>query len=316
MEGEQPYLGDLLTMVIIHLLTGMILQVLNQHGPLPVQPGLPNFLSRLFLFLSGRAVLASLPNETNGCGVWSQTHISHCNICKLAQPIMLQYIAKINDKAPNMFVETCWDGESTCPFYRTQKQQNLEPASILTHEKRKNSSGDLPMLTYSQVQPRCHELPWLYQRPRNQVPMAHVVMFCTWNWTFRVHLEIHWLIPSFPTNHNDWRHLSQAMLYVWAARSEAAKPTVMLVVSIWVLCFCQGTFQITCYLLESGSDKTNGQVTFWKGGVTSQQMNRPLWKIHRFESMSHHPVSKGTSWLHLRLFFWGGRVPWFSKVYS
>ena len=26
LEGEQPYLGDLLTMVIIHLLTGMILQ--------------------------------------------------------------------------------------------------------------------------------------------------------------------------------------------------------------------------------------------------------------------------------------------------
>ena len=28
LEGEQPYLRDLLTMVIIHLLTGMILQVL------------------------------------------------------------------------------------------------------------------------------------------------------------------------------------------------------------------------------------------------------------------------------------------------
>ena len=28
MEGEQPHLGDLLTMVINHLLTGMILQVL------------------------------------------------------------------------------------------------------------------------------------------------------------------------------------------------------------------------------------------------------------------------------------------------
>ena len=27
MKGEQPYLGDLLTMVIIHLLTGMILKV-------------------------------------------------------------------------------------------------------------------------------------------------------------------------------------------------------------------------------------------------------------------------------------------------
>ena len=27
LEGEQPYLGDLLTMVISHLLTGMILQV-------------------------------------------------------------------------------------------------------------------------------------------------------------------------------------------------------------------------------------------------------------------------------------------------
>ena len=27
LEGEQPYLGDLLTMVINHLLTGMILQV-------------------------------------------------------------------------------------------------------------------------------------------------------------------------------------------------------------------------------------------------------------------------------------------------
>ena len=29
MEGEQPYLGDLLTMAINHLLTGMILQVGN-----------------------------------------------------------------------------------------------------------------------------------------------------------------------------------------------------------------------------------------------------------------------------------------------
>jgi len=29
LEGEQPYLGDLLTMVIIHLLTGMILQVVT-----------------------------------------------------------------------------------------------------------------------------------------------------------------------------------------------------------------------------------------------------------------------------------------------
>ena len=28
MEGEQPHLGDLLTMVINHLLTGMILQVI------------------------------------------------------------------------------------------------------------------------------------------------------------------------------------------------------------------------------------------------------------------------------------------------
>ncbi len=27
LEGKQPYLGDLLTMVINHLLTGMILQV-------------------------------------------------------------------------------------------------------------------------------------------------------------------------------------------------------------------------------------------------------------------------------------------------
>ena len=32
MEGEQPYLGDLLTMVINHLLTGMILQVWDPSG--------------------------------------------------------------------------------------------------------------------------------------------------------------------------------------------------------------------------------------------------------------------------------------------
>ena len=29
MEGEQPYLGDLLTMVVNHLLTGMILQAVT-----------------------------------------------------------------------------------------------------------------------------------------------------------------------------------------------------------------------------------------------------------------------------------------------
>ncbi len=29
LEGEQPYLGDLLTMVTNHLLNGMILQVVN-----------------------------------------------------------------------------------------------------------------------------------------------------------------------------------------------------------------------------------------------------------------------------------------------
>ena len=33
MEGEQSYLGDLLTMVINHLLTGMILQVSSQKCP-------------------------------------------------------------------------------------------------------------------------------------------------------------------------------------------------------------------------------------------------------------------------------------------
>ena len=33
LEGEQPYLGDSLTMVINHLLTGMILQVpVQQNG--------------------------------------------------------------------------------------------------------------------------------------------------------------------------------------------------------------------------------------------------------------------------------------------
>ena len=32
MEGEYPYLGDLLTMVINHLLTGMILQALTQYS--------------------------------------------------------------------------------------------------------------------------------------------------------------------------------------------------------------------------------------------------------------------------------------------
>ena len=31
MEGEYPYLGDLLTMVINHILTGMILQVCIQR---------------------------------------------------------------------------------------------------------------------------------------------------------------------------------------------------------------------------------------------------------------------------------------------
>ena len=33
MEGEQPYLGDLLTMVVNHLLTGMILQVGGDFNP-------------------------------------------------------------------------------------------------------------------------------------------------------------------------------------------------------------------------------------------------------------------------------------------
>ena len=33
MEGEQPYLGDLLTMVTNHLLTGMILQAPTPHDP-------------------------------------------------------------------------------------------------------------------------------------------------------------------------------------------------------------------------------------------------------------------------------------------
>ena len=200
MEGEQPYLGD--------LLTGMILQVLNQHGPPTCTARVAKFSFTTFLFLSGRAVLASLPHETNGCGACSQTHISHCNICKLAQPIMLQYIAKINDKAPNMFVETCWDGESTCPFYRTQKQQDLEPASILTHEKCKNSSGDLPMLTYSQVQPRCHEFPWLYQRPRNQAPMAtregHESIPNALRWCF-AHETGH---LGFILRYTGWYHLS------------------------------------------------------------------------------------------------------------
>ena len=32
MEGEQPYSGDLLTMVINHLLAGMILQVVLADG--------------------------------------------------------------------------------------------------------------------------------------------------------------------------------------------------------------------------------------------------------------------------------------------
>ena len=32
LEGEQPYLGDLLTMVIDHFLTGMIIQVLERVG--------------------------------------------------------------------------------------------------------------------------------------------------------------------------------------------------------------------------------------------------------------------------------------------
>lgn len=52
----------------------------------------------------------------------------------------------------------------------------------------------------------------------------------------------------------------------------------------------------------------NGQVTFWKGGVTSQGMNRPLRKIHRFESMSHHLFQKGTSTgcIHAFFFFGGG----------
>lgn len=77
------------------------------------------------------------------------------------------------------------------------------------------------------------------------------VMFCTWNWTFRVHLEIHWLIPSFPTNHNDWRviYLRQCCMFsrmdvFSAARSEAAKPTVMLVESIWVCAFSKGHFRL------------------------------------------------------------------------
>ena len=34
LEGKQPYLGDLLTMVISHLLTGMILQVITTFSPM------------------------------------------------------------------------------------------------------------------------------------------------------------------------------------------------------------------------------------------------------------------------------------------
>ena len=40
MEGKQPYLGDLLTMVINHILTGMILQVCS--GVFFIQPTFPN----------------------------------------------------------------------------------------------------------------------------------------------------------------------------------------------------------------------------------------------------------------------------------
>ena len=60
-----------------------------------------------------------------------------------------------------------------------------------------------------------------------------------------------------------------------------------------------------------GSDyaekKPNGQVTFWKGGVTSQGMNRPLRKIHRSSKYVTSPVSKrNINRLHPRLFFLGG----------
>ena len=37
MEREQPYLGDLLTMVINHLLTGMILQVTVNNISVPMK---------------------------------------------------------------------------------------------------------------------------------------------------------------------------------------------------------------------------------------------------------------------------------------
>ena len=35
LEGEQPQLGDLLTMLNSHILTGMILQVENLYGSIP-----------------------------------------------------------------------------------------------------------------------------------------------------------------------------------------------------------------------------------------------------------------------------------------
>ena len=48
LEGEQPYLGDLLNMVINHLLTGMVLQVTHRiHGT-----GIFAFISLIFFMVN------------------------------------------------------------------------------------------------------------------------------------------------------------------------------------------------------------------------------------------------------------------------
>ncbi len=56
LEGEKPYLGDLLTLVINHLLTGMILQVVFQITPWHGVLGSKNPFWKLF-----RTKLAKLP---------------------------------------------------------------------------------------------------------------------------------------------------------------------------------------------------------------------------------------------------------------
>ena len=61
LEGEQPYLRDLLTMVINHLLTSMILQVNNLKQP--TSPHSPPIFGFSCVFV-GKLIVQKLPSGT------------------------------------------------------------------------------------------------------------------------------------------------------------------------------------------------------------------------------------------------------------